>query len=71
MQHRQKLTGKELAKLLDPDVQSSFKQSVALVKQFKKQQISASDFTKQFIKAKTAFYQGQARQEVLEQSGLE
>jgi SOS response regulatory protein OraA/RecX len=61
LEHRQKLSGKELAKLLDPDVQSSFKQSVTLVKQFKKNSISAQEFAKQFIKTKASFYEGQAR----------
>ena len=50
-----------MAKLLEPDVQKSFKSSILLVKQFKKQAIPANEFIKQFLKEKAAFYEGQSR----------
>lgn len=62
------MSGKEMAKLLEPDVQASFKSSMQLVKQFKKQSIPTNEFVKQFIKSKAAFYEGQCRQEILENS---
>ena len=58
LEQKERLKCKELSKLLEPEVQSAFRQSVTLVKQFKKQDISTQDFIKQFIKAKASFYEG-------------
>jgi len=55
---QKKMTGKEMSKLLEPEIQATFKNSEALKKAFKKGTVPTNEFVKQFVKAKASFYEG-------------